>query len=355
MDAIVLVGGFGTRLLPLTKVVPKPLIPLANVPFVERLVHWLRGAGVSHVILSLHYNAEQFIDHLSSRALGVDFSFAVEASPLGTGGAIKHCEPCLRSSRCFVINGDIFTDLSLSAMLAAHEETRAAVSIALKEVEDPCRYGVIETDADGHIRSFTEKPPRALARSRDINAGVYLFERGVFDAFPEGPCSVERDIFPRLLDDGRHLHGYHEYPYWTDLGTPADYLQAHRDILRRRVRVPLTATETRPGIWTGQGTQVADDVLLRPPVLMGDGVHIAAGATVGPSVVLGPGARVDADALVEDTVVWDNAAVRAGSRVRGSIVGRGATVGGTVTGQVCAHDEVATCANETTNTASASE
>ncbi len=351
MDAIVLVGGFGTRLLPLTAVVPKPLIPLANVPFVERMVHWLRGAGVSHVILSLYYNAEQFIDHLSARSLGVEFSFAVEASPLGTGGAIKHCEPCLRSARCFVINGDIFTDLSLSTMLAAHEENRAAVSIALKEVDDPSRYGVIETDTDGRIRSFTEKPPRALARSRDINAGVYLFERGVFDSFPDGPCSVERDIFPRLLADGRHLHGYHEYPYWTDLGTPQDYLQAHRDILRRRVRVPLAATEALPGVWLGQGTLVAEDALLRPPVLLGDGARVAAGATVGPAVVLGAGACVEADALVEDSVLWDDVVVREGVCVRGSILGRGAIVQGDVTGQVCAHDQRAACAEDVTNPA----
>ncbi len=335
MEAILLVGGLGTRLLPLTKTVPKPLIPLANVPFVDRTVRWLGEAGIDHIILCLHYNAELFREYFAAHPPAVKLSFAIEEEPLGTGGAIKNCESFLRAPRCLVFNGDIFTTLNLGNMLAAHRRNGAQVSIALTEVEDPSRYGVIETEQTGLIRSFTEKPPRALALSRNVNAGVYIFERTILDCFPDGPCSVERDIFPSLLDQGYPLYGYQEYPYWTDLGTPADYLQAHRDILTRRVSVPVSHREIAPGLWIGERVAIADDALLRPPVMLGDGVHIARNATVGPQVVLGNGVRVEADALLEDSIVWEGATLRAGSFIHGCILGRDAQVTGTVIDCLC--------------------
>lgn len=335
MDAILLVGGFGTRLLPLTKTRPKPLIPLVNMPFVERTVRWLRDAGIDHVILSLHYNADQFKDHFAQLPLDIDISFAVEDSPLGTGGAIKNCEPLLRSSRCLIFNGDIFTNIDLTQMIDAHAQARAAVSIALYEVEDPSRFGVIETDSEARILSFTEKPPRELARSRDINAGIYIFEREVFDWFPQGACSVEREIFPTLLENGIPLFGYREWPYWTDLGTPQDYMQAHRDILARKVEVPIQYCETFPGVWMGEQVNMADDALLRPPVIIGDRVRIGAGATVGPSVILGTQAQVENDAVVEDSILWEDATIRQGSFVRGCIIGQRAEVIGIAEQQIC--------------------
>lgn len=339
MDAILLVGGFGTRLLPLTKTRPKPLIPLANVPFVERTVRWLCDAGVDHVILSLHYNAEQFREYFSSKALGCDLSFAIEQQPLGTGGAIKNCEPYLRSSRCYIFNGDIFTNLQLDRMLAQHRHVGAAVTIALYEVEDTSRFGVIETNDAGDITSFTEKPPRELARSRDINTGVYIFEREVFNWFPSTPCSVERDIFPTLLEQRVPMHGYREWPYWTDLGTHADYLQAHRDILTRAIRIPLDYHEAAPGIWIGEQVQIASTALLRPPVILGDQVVIADGATVGPLTVLGTGVYVGSQALVSDSVVWEGAIIRQGSVVTQCILGRNSVVTGRVQHGVHGDDE----------------
>ena len=335
MEAILLVGGLGTRLLPLTKTVPKPLIPLANVPFVDRTIRWLCDAGVDHVILSLHYNAELFQQYFAAHPPAVKLSFALEEAPLGTGGAIKNCEHLLRAERCLVFNGDIFTNLHLPEMLAAHRRAGAHVSIALTEVEDPSRYGVIETDSAGRIRTFTEKPPRELARSRDINAGVYIFERSVFDWFPEGACSVERDIFPRLLQAGLPLYGYQEQPYWTDLGTPADYLQAHRDILTRRVYLPVDHREIAPGFWAGEQLTIAEDALIRPPVLLGDGVTIGRNATVGPQVVLGNGVQVDDDVLIEDSIIWEGAALLRGSIIRGCILGRESEVAGTIIDCLC--------------------
>jgi len=202
-------------------------------------------------------------------------------------------------------------------------------------VDDPSRYGVIETDAHHRVLSFTEKPPRALARSRDINAGVYLFEREAFRFFPDSACSVERDIFPAMLEHDVHLHGYQAWPYWTDLGTPRDYLQAHLDILERKVVVPLSAKEVTPGCWQGAQLALAESALLRPPVILGDGVTIGAGAVIGPAVVLGDGVTVEADARVERSVLWDDVTIHRGSVVRGSILGRAAAVAGEVIEDIC--------------------
>ncbi|HOF88250.1 MAG TPA: NDP-sugar synthase [Armatimonadota bacterium] len=335
MDAILLVGGFGTRLMPLTQRLPKPLIPLANIPFVERQIAWLREAGVDHVILSLHYNAELFQRYFAQKTPDVAISFAIEDTPLGTGGAIKNCVPFLSADRLYICNGDIFTTLHLPKMLRAHRDTGARISIALNEVEDPSRFGVIETDADGRIHTFTEKPPRHLARSRDINAGIYLFEREVLAHFPDGPCSVERDIFPALLRAELPMHGYRAPQYWTDLGTPGDYLQAHRDILDGRVRIPLGTREILPGIWAGERVDIADDALLRPPLLIGAGARIGRGAVVGPMTVLGRGVAVLPYARVEDSIIWEGARVLRDSVVISSVIGRYAQAGGRVTAGLC--------------------
>lgn len=261
---------------------------------------------------------------------------------MGTGGAIRHGAQYLRGGRGFIFNGDIFTDLDLRAMRASHEAAGAAVTIAMKEVDDPSRYGVIETDRTGRIHTFTEKPTREAARSRDINAGIYLFEREALACFPDGPCSVERQVFPVMLEQGVHLHGFSDTCYWTDLGTPRDYLQAHRDILSGQVALPLPPREKAPGIHIAEGAEVAPDACLRPPVVLGPRARVEAGAVVGPLVVLGVGCTVGAGAQVEDSVLWAQARVEAGSRVRGSILGRAAQAAGQVVDKVCADDECVT-------------
>jgi len=335
MDAIVLVGGFGTRLMPLTKHRPKPLIPLANIPFTERTIAWLAAAGIDHVILSVHYNTAQFVEHFSGKRLGAMISFALEERPLGTGGAILNCVPYLQSSQCLVVYGDIFTDLNLPALMAAHQHTQALVSIALKTVEDPSHFGVIETNADMGICSFMEKPVHKLALSNEINAGIYMMERNAFYHFPDGASSLERDVFPAMLANALPLFGFRSHPYWTDLGTPRDYLQAHQDILQRLVNVPLHGTEIQPCIWVGKQTAIADDAILRPPILLGDHVTIESGAVIGPNLVLGDGAHVGRNTHLWDSVLWDRAKVFDDSEISGSIAGQYAEIGGVIQGGVC--------------------
>jgi NDP-sugar pyrophosphorylase family protein len=336
MDAILLVGGFGTRLMPLTKHRPKPLMPLANVPFTERTIAWLAAAGIDHVILSMHYNTAQFIEHFSNTDFGVKLSFACEEHPLGTGGAILNCAPYLRSAQCLVVNGDIFTNLDLPAMMSAHERTRALVSIALQTVTDPSRFGVIETGADMGICSFTEKPPRELARSNEINAGIYLLERRAFDHFPTGASSVERDVFPAMLQSALPLFGFRSRPYWTDLGTPQDYLQAHADILQRRVAVPLHGIEIKPGVWVGTGVRIAANAILRAPLLLGDRVSVESGSVIGPNLVLGDDVHIGSSAHLRDSVCWNHVDVQNGSMISGTIAGQQAQLSGVIRAGLCA-------------------
>ncbi len=335
MDAILLVGGLDTRLMPLTKHRPKPLMPLANVPFTERTIAWLAAAGIDHVILSMSDNSAQFIEHFANKSLGVRLSFACEEHSWGTGGAILNGAQYLRSAQCLVVNGDIFTDLNLPALMAAHQRAQALVSIALKTVTDPSRNRVIELDADMGICSFTERPMRELALSNEINAGIYLLERAAFDHFPTGASSVECEVFPAMLKSALPLFGFRSSPYWTDLGTPRDYLHAHVDILRHRVAVPLQGTEIKPHVWVGEQVHIAHNVILRPPLLLGNRVTIESGAVIGPHLVLGDDIHIGHYAHLQDSVLWDKAIVRDESVISGSIAGQQAQLSGVIQDSVC--------------------
>jgi mannose-1-phosphate guanylyltransferase len=339
MDAILLVGGFGTRLRPLTNRLPKPLIPLANVPFLNRMLDWLRGGGVTHVVLCLHYNAPLFHEHLEWHDPGMDITFAVEDEPLGTGGAIRHGAQYLRGDTCVVLNGDIFTNLDLNAMREAHVRRGALATLALQRVADAARFGVIESEPDGRISAFREKPPAHEARDRDINAGVYIYQREIFGAFPSGPHSVERDVYPKLVTAHAPIFGYRERAYWTDLGTPTDYLQAHHDILAGHVKIDIPADEASPGVWIGQDVRIDDSAQLIAPVLIGPGARIGAEARVGPYVSLGARTQIGARATVRESVIWSGARIRPDSIVDGSLIGRRARVDGRVTDYVCGDRE----------------
>lgn len=335
MDAILLVGGFGTRLMPLTKHRPKPLMPLANIPFTERTIAWLVAAGIDHVILSVHYNTAQFIEHFSGKDLGIKLSFACEEQPLGTGGAILNCASYLQSSQCLIVNGDIFTNLQITALMVAHQQTQALVSIALKSVEDPSRFGVIELNAEMGICSFTEKPTRAMALSHEINAGIYMLECRAFEQFPSGASSVERAIFPAMLRDHLPLFGFRSRLYWTDLGTPRDYLQAHQDILQQKVTVPLPGREIRPGVWIGEQTHIATNTTLRSPLLLGNHVTIESGSILGPNLVLGDNTHIGRNVTIRDSVLWEQADVANSSVITGTIAGQETQLDGMIQDGLC--------------------
>ncbi len=330
MQAVILAGGFGTRLRPLTSTRPKPLIPFANEPFLLHVLRQLAACGFSEVVLSTMYLPESFDELLpAARKAGVEVVLSSEDTPMGTSGAVKRLGSLL-DGRFLVLNGDILVDLDFARLVELHAERRAAATLALVRVPDPSAFGLVPVDGDGRVQAFLEKPgPDEEAWVTDlINAGVYVLEPEVLDHVPAGqPSSFERDLFPSLLASGAPVHGYELHGYWRDLGTPIAYLAAQFDLLEGRLNLPITATERGRSQWFADGAEVADGAVLRGPVLVGQGARIEnEGRVFGPSV-LGPGAVVAGGARLERSVLLEGARVERGAKVSDSIIGSATVVG----------------------------
>jgi NDP-sugar pyrophosphorylase family protein len=329
VKAIVLVGGEGTRLRPLTYTTPKPLLPIANQPFLERQLAWLAGHGVDEVVLSLGYLPDAFEAHFPEGRFGdLVLRYAVEDHPLGTAGAIRFAARGL-DERLVVCNGDVLTTLDLDELVAFHDERGAEATICLTKVRDPSAFGVVPTRHDGEVVAFVEKPPKGKAPTNWINAGTYVLEPSVLQRIPERlTVSIERETFPRMLEEPSRMYAMASDAYWLDIGTPEKYLQAHADVLAGVLgdeRVP-GARETAPGIWIQGDAHVDTEAQLIAPVLLGDGARVDAGARVASSAV-GAGASVGAGARVLRAVVHDGAVLEADAEVIDSVLGSGATLG----------------------------
>ncbi|MGH8866445.1 MAG: sugar phosphate nucleotidyltransferase [Actinomycetes bacterium] len=317
-QAVLLVGGQGTRLRPLTVVTPKPLLPVAGVPFLRHVLARAGAAGVTRVVLATSYRAEVFAEYLSDSAdLGLDLVHTVEEVPLGTGGAVRHAAgllTCGPDDPVLVFNGDILSGVDLAGLVSAHHDARADATLHLTRVEDPRAFGLVPTDETGRVLAFTEKPQRPEQVVTDqVNAGCYVFTRAVIDEIPAGrPVSVERETFPALLAAGRPLQGVVDETYWLDIGSPAAYVRGSADLVLGRVGSP--ALPGTPG-----------ERLVMPGASVDPSAVVTGGSTVGPRACVG------ADAVVDGSVLLEGAVVEAGARVRASAVGAGATVGaGTV-------------------------
>jgi mannose-1-phosphate guanylyltransferase len=325
MQALILAGGEGTRLRPLTSTIPKPVVPLAGQPFIAHMLEWLRAHGVEDVILSCGFMAADVREVLGDgRALGLSLRYLEEPEPLGTGGALRFAQELL-AERFLMLNGDILTDIDLTAQLAAHERSGARATLALIAVEDPSAYGLVRCNQDLTVRQFLEKPSPEEIDTDLINAGCYVLEREVLDAMPPAGSnfSIERDVFPALV--GRGLYGFPTDGYWLDIGTPERYLQGTFDILEGTVSTVVGRRLEEAGRALLDGAQVAGEV--HPPVILDAGCAIAAQALVGARAVLGAGVLIDAGARVSDSVVLEHARVGAATRVCGSIVGPQVKIG----------------------------
>ena len=322
MQALVLAGGEGTRLRPLTLTLPKPVIPLAGRPFLSFMLDWLARHGVDDVLLSCGYRSDAVEEVLGHDHRGMRLRYVVEDEPLGTAGPLRLAADLLED-RLLVLNGDCLTDFDLTAELRQHDATGAAATLALAAVEDTSSYGVVPTTADGAVEAFLEKSPGPAPTNR-INAGAYVLEREVVDLIPPGRAvSFEREIFPQLV--GKGLYGYPAEGYWIDIGTPDRYLEATYDLLSGRVESDLPARdETASLVYDGCITS---------------GARIGPLSVVGRHCSLGGGARVERSVLHDDVVVGPEceiveaivaAGARLGAGVRvepGAIVGAGARVG----------------------------
>ncbi|MET7366006.1 NDP-sugar synthase [Streptomyces sp. NPDC005566] len=330
-EAILLVGGKGTRLRPLTVHTPKPMVPAAGVPFLTHQLARARAAGVEHIVLATSYLAEVFEPYFGDgSSLGLSIEYVTEHEPLGTGGAIRNVASRLASGPdepVLIFNGDILTGLDIRALVTSHATSGADVSLHLTRVEDPRAFGLVPTDATGRVTAFLEKPqtPEEIVTDQ-INAGAYIFRRSVIDTIPAGrPVSVERETFPGLLASGAHLQGMVDSTYWLDLGTPQAFVRGSADLVLGRA--PSPAVPGRCGDRLVLPTaSVAPDAKLTGGTVIGEGALIGAGARISGSTVL-------ADAVVEPGAVITDSLVGAGARIgsrtvlAGAVIGDGAQVG----------------------------
>lgn len=328
MLAVVLVGGEGTRLRPLTYTTPKPLLPICNQPFLERQLQWLARFGVDEVVLSMGYLPDAFRERFPDDRYGdVRIRYAVEPEPLGTGGAIRFAADGVRET-FLVCNGDVLTDLDVRELVRFHAAAGAEATIALTRVDDPSAFGVVPTADDGRVLAFVEKPPPGVAPTDWINAGTYVLDPAMLERIPAGVVtSVERETFPRTLERGGALYAVQSDAFWLDIGVPRQFLDAQQYVLDGVLGLPPApgAVEREPGVWVQGEPAVEDGARLVPPVLVGDGAWVADGAVVERSV-LGAGCRVERGASVTGSVLFDGVQAGEGAVVVDSVLGSGAEV-----------------------------
>ncbi|GGO88101.1 sugar phosphate nucleotidyltransferase [Wenjunlia tyrosinilytica] len=330
-EAILLVGGKGTRLRPLTVRTPKPMVPAAGVPFLTHQLARARAAGVEHVVLATSYLAEVFEPYFGDgSALGLRLEYVTEREPLGTGGAIRNVAERLTSGPdepVLIFNGDILTGLDIAGLVRTHVDTGAEVTLHLTRVEDPRAFGLVPTAADGRVTAFLEKPqtPEEIVTDQ-INAGAYVFNRSVIEAIPVGrPVSVERETFPGLLASGAHLQGVVDSTYWLDLGTPQAFVRGSADLVLGRA--PSPAVPGRAGEHLVlEGADVAVDAKLSGGTCVAARAVVAAGARVDGSLVL-EGSVIEAGAMVRNSLIGAGARVGAHCVLDGAVIGDGAVVG----------------------------
>lgn len=329
MKAVLLAGGFGTRLRPLTLNTPKPIVPIFDRPIVYHQIDLLKQLpDINEVILSLNYQPDRIQERIGNGTEnGIPIKYLVEPDPRGTGGAVKFAEPQL-SGTTIVFNGDVLTNIDLAAALRLHKKRKAQATIVLTPVEDPSRYGVVETDSAGNVLRFLEKPTPDQTTCRSINAGIYILEPETFDRIPSGRAySIEREYFPSLVELNNTFVAFHSKGYWLDIGTPATYLQAHRDIMTGLCKAfPfLDVTLNEPVI--GANVTIEPGARLTPPCFIGDGSTIQSGAEIRPKSVIGRSTVIEKDAVIEDAVLWNDVVVKSSSTVRGAIIGHRCEIG----------------------------
>jgi mannose-1-phosphate guanylyltransferase/phosphomannomutase len=323
VKAVIMAGGEGTRLRPLTSNQPKPLMPLANRPMMEHVLRLLKRHGFEDVVVTLAFLPQTIRTYFGDGSeFGVRMVYATEETPLGTAGSVRNARAELTET-FLVISGDVLTDIDLSAVIGLHREKGAVATLALKSMENPLEFGIVITREDGSIERFLEKPTWGQVFSDTVNTGIYVLEPEVFDYIPEGKSvDFSEDVFPKLLADGKPIFGHVAEGYWEDVGTLDAYLRVHRDVLRGKVDVEIPGFRVSEGVWLGEGAEIDPGARVEGPAIVGDYCRVDAGARLGQYTVLGSNAMVRADADLERSVVHDNAYLSQAVRLRGAVVGR---------------------------------
>lgn len=323
MKTVVMAGGQGTRLRPLTSNQPKPMVPVANKPMMEHIIELLKNHGHREIVVTLQFLPTVITSHFGDGSdWGVDISYVTEESPLGTAGSVRNARAFL-DEPILVVSGDALTDIDLTAAAEFHRERGAAVTIVLKKVPDPLEFGLVITDQEGRIVKFLEKPGWGEVFSDTINTGIYIIEQEMLNYIPDDrPYDFSKDLFPRLLADGFPLYGYIADGYWCDIGNLEQYISAHRDILDGAVKANIPGHELENNIWIGDGVEIDDEAIITGPVLIGDHVKIEPMTKVREYTVIGNNVVVKRDNFLHRSVIMENTYLGPACHIRGAVIGR---------------------------------
>jgi len=328
MKALILIGGMGTRLRPLTCETPKPLLPIVNRPFLEYQLRLLKKYGIKDVVLCVGYMSHEFEKYfVDGKKYGMNIKYMHEQHPLGTGGALKNAEKYIDSTTV-ILNGDILTDIDLKSMIKFHKDKKSKVTIGLTRVKDPTVFGLIETDKNGKIERFLEKPSWDEVTCNTINTGVYIFEPEVMGYIPEGiNYSVERGLFPNLLRDGVGIYGYTYKGYWMDIGTIDKYLQANYDMMMCNIDFTLPGKMVQDNLWVGKKLKWGKNIELTGKLICGDSVTVGESVQIQGNVCMGNNVVIGKGCQIADSVILDNTILGEGVKIEKVIIGKDCRVG----------------------------
>ncbi|BDI32927.1 nucleotidyltransferase [Capsulimonas corticalis] len=322
MKAVVMAGGEGTRLRPLTSNRPKPLVPILNKPCMQHTIELLKRFGVTDIVVTLYYLADEIEGYFGDGSeLGVNLIYTVEDTPLGTAGSVKKAEEYLKDDTFIIVSGDALTDIDLEKALAFHRERESMATLVLQHVENPLEFGVVITDEEGRIRRFLEKPSWGEVFSDTVNTGMYILEPSIFD-YMEHDKSYDwsQDIFPQILQEEKPMFGYVMGEYWTDVGSLQQYRQAQYEMLQGKTQLPIEGRREGGSIWIGEGTEIDPTAQLMGPLLIGKNCRIKAGAHVGPETVIGDNCLIEEGAILQRAIVWDSNYIGARTKLTGCTI-----------------------------------
>jgi mannose-1-phosphate guanylyltransferase/phosphomannomutase len=331
MKGVIMAGGFGTRLRPLTCTIPKPMVPVANRPMMAHIVDLLKKTGITEMVSLVYYQPESIIKHFGDgKAMGVSMQYQGAESDVGTAGSVKLAQKVIGDKRFLVISADVLTDLDLSAAIKFHEQKKAKATMVLTRVENPLAFGVVITDKEGRITRFLEKPSWGEVFSDTINTGIYILEPEVLDLIPEGKdFDFSKNLFPLMLEKGMPLYGFIGTGYWKDIGTLPEYLLAHDDILKGLVEVQLDGERMgRVGkdVWMGEGSRIDASAKLKDSVILGKGVQIGPNAQLS-NCIIGDNSVIGDGCKLVGSVLWDGVKVGAGADIKEAVISSRTTVG----------------------------
>jgi mannose-1-phosphate guanylyltransferase/phosphomannomutase len=322
MKAVVMAGGEGTRLRPLTSNRPKPLVPVLNKPIAQHIIEHLKRAGITDIVITLYYLAEEIQSYFGDGSdLGVNLIYSIEDTPLGTAGSVKKAEKYLNDDTFIIVSGDALTDINVAKALAFHREKKSEATLVLQHVENPLEFGVVMTEEDGHIRRFLEKPSWGEVFSDTVNTGMYILEPSVFKLMDHAKSyDWSQDIFPRMLAESSPLFGYILEDYWTDVGSLDQYRQAQYEMLAGLTQLPISGVLHGENIWVGEGTEIDPTAQIQGPVVIGTNCRIKANVVIEPDTVIGDNAIIEEGARLEKAILWDSAYVGKNANIQGCTI-----------------------------------